>query len=251
MNNIQDVNEYDSYFKNQIYFNLGYDICDVFADGNAALCGGALTCIYNNLPINDYDIYFTNPQDLYWVYGNIRSKGIIESEQKTKYATTIFVKPFDTLIKIQLISKPSLMMSSTFNLINTFDFTICMAAFNFKSGKFTCHSKFIIHNKSRTLEVNPANTSMNSTLFRIRKYLNRHFTINYGMLEHVIDGIKIYRKNTTKLQRRLLRLKYRNELFKIDSLHYPWDTLSFLTEKLDNRFLDENLDNSDGYKSFY
>ena len=131
------------------------------------------------------------------------------------------------------------------------NFTVCMASFSFKSDKFECHSNFIEHNRTKTLIMNPSNVNVNSTFFRIRKYLSRGFTIHYDVLENIISKITIFGKGTTHLQRKLLRLVYRNELLKLKYIHYQWDSLSGLTEALDTRFLEENLDNSTNFNKTY
>jgi len=155
----------------------------ILKDTNAFVAGGAIASIFSNNKINDYDIYFRNANDYSIAVSSFKSQvGLAQCEV---VCTTPNAVTFKTKNKctIQLIS---FSFGSPSGIFDKFDFTCCMGAFLFKEGRFFLHPEFLHHLSQRRLVYNTNNDYPLSSLFRVRKFIQKR-----GYIIDAVNLVKI------------------------------------------------------------
>jgi hypothetical protein len=161
--------EYE-YEKQQFKNYLGTATYNMLKSYNVIVAGGAITSIFTNKEINDIDIYFRSKQDLSdFLYNEMRSNWVIAHTDKAflfkhngKKLQAIYFRYFETANDI----------------FNTFDYTVCMGAYDFKSEEFILHEDFLRHNASKILKFNSNTSYPIVSALRISKYLNKGYYIS-------------------------------------------------------------------------
>lgn len=156
------------YEKQRYLLNCEFDKVSKFFIGSGFfIAGGAITSVFTGKKVKDLDIYFISEEKF--------------NEQLNKFNTDKIFAQFSTDnalsyeingVKIQLIKVYYGMPS---DIISKFDFTVCMAAYAPGSEMFLLGDKFLEHNCSKTLVVNPYCDFPISTLCRVRKYVFRGY----------------------------------------------------------------------------
>lgn len=151
----------------------------------AFLCGGAITSLFSNSKINDFDFYFRNSEALELFESDIKKEGfnlIINTDNALTYQkeNTAF----------QLIKKPGFFKDTTNEIFNMFDFTVCMGAYDFDSESFVLEERFLYHLARKEIIFNTNAEYPLASLCRIRKYLNRGFSVSAAELVKI--ALKIH-----------------------------------------------------------
>jgi hypothetical protein len=206
--------------KQYIYITKAFDpaLFKILAKLDAYVAGGAISCLFTERPINDFDIYFQKEGD---------EKEVIEyfgqtSNWKHDYTSSLsasfksdkplaFTDPCDygkTIVagnqKIQLVTAYHGEYQTIFT---TFDFHCCMGAFLFKQNEFVFDPYFITDNMSRTIRFNYEGVANAlTTLFRVEKYKKYGFTITFEELLKIIFAIKKIKLNTMKELKEFIRM---------------------------------------------
>lgn len=163
----------------RIQEELGQDLfAQICKIPHVFLCGGALTSIFSNSPIQDFDLYFLNKHgfnELESYLGSVRNVKLILTTDNAK----TFKKEINNTksIKIQLIKKPIVFEKSIESILNVFDFTVCQAGFDFDKKMFVSHDDFLLDLAKKELVFNIQSGSPLNSLFRLKKYLSKGFTI--------------------------------------------------------------------------
>jgi hypothetical protein len=180
--------------KQIIYKSLGKDTCELIKRHKGFIAGGAINSIFTNRKIQDWDIFFSTQQNALefmealggvayegkngyiWTKvfesdASISFKGTIEEEMENKKVNGdggvdygITFRGMDH--KIQVVT---MMYGSAEEIIDTFDFTCCMGAFDFEVEDFIFHPNFFPDTMSKTLRFNQSNNPF-MTLWRTNKY---------------------------------------------------------------------------------
>jgi len=160
--------------KKLILGRLYKDLIELFVQEKAILAGGAITSVFGNLPLNDYDIYFKNTshRDKTVKFFDDENNGL-ELLSETKNAKTYN----SGQCKIQLILRKDTFFDNPIDLVRTFDFTACMGSYDFNSSFFILEPRFSPDLASRRLVYNKDSTSALHSLWRVQKYINKGFTI--------------------------------------------------------------------------
>ncbi len=147
------------------------------------VAGGAITSLYTNKPINDWDLY---PKSLQAREDTIR--WLFESGYWCSFASSralTFVRNSRDIMDAQP-EQVQVMIFDTFEtadkIFDLFDFTVCMGAFDFDTEKFVLHEKFLLHCSQRFIQFNPNTRFPYASAWRIRKYEERGYTI--GKMEY-------------------------------------------------------------------
>jgi len=182
---------------------LGAKLCRLFAKLDAFLAGGAITSIFANQPIHDFDIFFRDSEsfekakryfgvlikyddrgtkelcvtDRAITYERTSHRGEIAKITQAKYGPTYDVKWNDEKIAIQLVD-PKILQGSPEEIFMSFDFTICMGAYLFKQGEFVFDKSFLKDIARRELIFNADGMNVISSFFRAHKYKSRGFTMS-------------------------------------------------------------------------
>jgi hypothetical protein len=157
--------------KKKLFHLLGEDLYDLLKRYEAIIAGGMITSLFCNREINDIDVYFRNEDSI------IDFLCEVWEDQKwvaiqTKKATLLV---YDD-IKLQLIHFNY--FETPQDIFKTFDFTVCMGAFDFKTEEFVLHDDFLKHNSQRILKFNSSTTFPIVSLLRVQKYQEKGYTIS-------------------------------------------------------------------------
>jgi hypothetical protein len=201
---------------------LGDDITSILKECKATLAGGCLTSIFSRAPINDFDIYFPGETEFECFCEFLRRgklsnyakvKTVHESERANTYEGKIkddirlnrivasYGIGFDldinfTNINIQAI-KPSFNTNGP-ELIKDFDFSVCMARFDFKSEEFEFDPRFLVDLARKELHFNPECRHPIGSMFRLKKYLEKGFNLDACEMMKIILVINQLEFNTNK-----------------------------------------------------
>jgi len=197
------------------------DLYEILANMDAYLAGGAISSLFTNRKINDFDIYFQKEGDVHEVEKYFKDKPIWKRVHSSSMATTFennsVEKVLDPLeygktyiinngaVKIQLINA---YYGDYKTVFNTFDFYCCMGAFLFKHQEFVFDPNFITDNLNRTLRFNcdSENNSL-STLIRVDKYKIYGYTLPLDELIKIVLSIKKMKLETlSDLKHFIIRL---------------------------------------------
>lgn len=164
---------------------LGADVYDMFKEAKCILAGGAITSLFTNKEINDFDIYFTSNEGLSSVFGQIF--GVVEED---------FIAPYDLITKfatkrsmlcvtraqqkVQLIHYK--IHENVQSVFDSFDFEHVMGAFDFATEKFVLHENFLKSNSQRLMQFNPGTDFPITSMMRVQKYKERGYTISKAQM---------------------------------------------------------------------
>lgn len=152
---------------------------------NAVIAGGAITSVFTEKEINDYDIYFKNDEDL---KGFLRSEWCnthyrISSKKALNFVDWDNSNKLIQVIVINTYPTPE-------DIWKDFDFTVCMGAYDFEEGKFFLHKDFIYDNMSKTLNFNNNTAFPMVSLKRVDKYKSKGYSINLSNLYKIAFAIQ-------------------------------------------------------------
>ena len=172
-------------------------LIEIFEECEVILAGGAINSLFTNSEIHDLDLYFKSKEDLfkfvYEMYNNISSiQYHITDKSLTFRINNVLIQCiyFEYFNDIQ-------------DLFHSFDFTICMGAFDFKSNNFIFNKRFFKDNASRKIVINNTTAFPIVSGIRLEKYFNKGYTIDYKeMLKLFLNISKLDLKdyNTFKSQ---------------------------------------------------
>lgn len=172
-------------------------LIEIFEECEVILAGGAINSLFTNSEIHDLDLYFKSKEDLfkfvYEMYNNISSiQYHITDKSLTFCINNVLIQCiyFEYFNDIQ-------------DLFHSFDFTICMGAFDFKSNNFIFNKRFFKDNASRKIVINNTTAFPIVSGIRLEKYFNKGYTIDYKeMLKLFLNISKLDLKdyNTFKSQ---------------------------------------------------
>jgi len=162
------------------------DLLSLLNTNRVYVAGGAITSIFSAKKINDLDLYFRTTKELsnikQFLTDNENWLLKFESENALSYENT-------EGLKVQLIRYSEFINEDIASLFKFFDFTVCMAAFDFKSDEFVFHEYFMPHLSQRRLIFNPGTQYPFSSMIRTMKYQRRGYTIK--PLEFVKIGLAV------------------------------------------------------------
>ena len=160
---------------------LGKDIYNMFKEAKCILAGGAITSLFTNKEISDFDTYFTSEESLSSVFGQIF--GVVEED---------FIAPYDLIAKfatkrsmlcvsrdrqkVQLIHYK--IHENVQSVFDSFDFEHVMGAFDFATEEFVLHENFLKSNSQRLMQFNPGTDFPITSMMRVQKYKERGYTIS-------------------------------------------------------------------------
>jgi hypothetical protein len=200
----------------------------ILTESHAIIAGGALRAVFCDKPISDYDCYFTRQEDLqkaldYFDNEENGANKIFETENATSY--------IKGKAMVQLIKK--FVLPNIQDLLDQFDFTVCMAAFDVFNERLYVADDFLKHNCQKRLVYNPKAQYPLASLARIKKY-----TLKYG---YTISGTELVKLGLCLNKLRLDTFAdLKEQLMGIDTL-----LLKELTDKLDEedmKFKQYNFD---------
>ncbi len=152
-------------------------ILELVKNHGGFICGGAMTSIFSDQPIKDYDCYFPN---------ETASQGFCRVLQGAEYSNTFTSKNALTFYggknTVQVIIKPGLFQDNVKDIVDQFDFTVCQAGIDPKTETFYCAPDFFPDLAARRLNYNVKAKYPLASLWRSRKYQKKGFTIRASEL---------------------------------------------------------------------
>ena len=178
------------------YINMPW-LIEIFKECEVTLAGGAINSLFTNSEIHDLDLYFKSKEDLFkFVYKVHKDRGFIQYHITDKSLTFCINNVLIQCIYFEYFNDIQ-------DLFRSFDFTICMGAFDFKSDNFIFDKRFFKDNTSRRIVINNTTAFPIVSGIRLEKYFNKGYTIDYKeMLKLFINISKLDLKdyNTFKSQ---------------------------------------------------
>ena len=165
---------------------LGNDVYDMLKETKCVLAGGAITSLFTNREINDFDLYFTSKESLSQVFA--QAFGVSEDE---------FLQPYDLIVKFA--TKRSMLCidksgqqklqfihykvhDSVESIFQSFDLEHVMGAFDFATEEFVLHENFMKANAQRLIQFNPSTDFPITSMMRVQKYKERGYTISKAQM---------------------------------------------------------------------
>lgn len=138
---------------------------------NAVIAGGTITSLFTRKEVNDFDIYFHTKKDMAgfveeaiehgdWIVA-YTNKAVLFSINNQEYQAITF-KEFSTIEE----------------LFETFDFTVCMGAFDCSKEEFVLHEDFMQHNAQKILKFNQKTAFPIISALRVDKYKKKGYYIS-------------------------------------------------------------------------
>lgn len=207
--------------------NLG-DLYDELCDLGCYLAGGAITSIFTHRDINDYDLYFRSPKDAYEFITSLDYSRWVVSESDKSFTMSVRDKTVQVIF-FKYFDKAE-------DIFKTFDFTVCMGAFDFGKEEFVFHEDFFKDNTSRRLVFNSSTAFPINTALRVAKYKEKGYTIDRRQQMRIELAVSRLNINSVALLKRHLGGMYGEEIEKYLKLDE--------TEKFD---LDEIIERMNDY----
>jgi hypothetical protein len=166
------------------------------------LAGGFLTSIFTGAEIKDIDIFFESEDAMTkFMLLNLNKDqlaNLISTDNAVTYRITLSPEKSYT---IQLITR---IYGTPQQIIDQFDFTVCMCAYTPQDdGKFIMNPNFILHLAERTLCFNGKAKYPIATLVRTKKYIEKGYSlapIEYVKLALAINNLDLKDWTTVREQ---------------------------------------------------
>lgn len=135
------------------------------------LAGGAITSLFTNTEVNDYDIYFRDKKILArFIENEIHNRNWVKVVTDKAFSIESDGKKFQFIFFDYF--------KSAEDIFETFDFTVCMGAYDFEKEEFALHEEFLLDNAKRRLIFNPKTRFPIVSLMRIDKYKKKGYKIS-------------------------------------------------------------------------
>jgi len=139
----------------------------------AILAGGAITALFTNARVRDWDLYFRDLESIKKACEVFSAHGEVTFETDT----AITYKWGQRKKSFQIIKHPSI-IGSPLHIFESFDFTICMGSYDFAADEFVLHQNFLKHLAQRRLVFHVGTRFPICSILRILKYQKRGYSIS-------------------------------------------------------------------------
>ncbi|WP_145413435.1 hypothetical protein [Paenibacillus xylanexedens] len=158
--------------KNKLYNYLGTSLVNTLKKHKAYIAGGTITSLFSNNPVNDVDLYFRDEESLSELVEEIYDNSDDWVNALTSKALLVRVDEKEIqMIHFKYFEKAE-------DIFGTFDYTVCMGAFDFESEQFVLHEDFLKHNAQRILKFNKNTDFPIVSLLRVQKYKDKGYNIS-------------------------------------------------------------------------
>lgn len=173
-----DVNKYpySSHYNEYRELTKGMgDLYELSEKFGVVLAGGALTSVFTNKEINDFDLYFRGVEQF---------SGFLSGVLSGYYGYYRITSITDRSITIKDLgdSKVQLVYYRWYNtpeeIFKSFDFSINMGSLDFKESSFHLYKDFLKHNAQRYIEVNTSTDYPLKSVLRVEKYRDRGYEVS-------------------------------------------------------------------------
>ena len=218
--------------KNRLKKILGVDMYKDLKKHGMIVAGGFITSLFTRTEFYDIDIYGTdNAKTLEFAEKYLQKHGIM---YHTKKATMFSCdeKPY------QIIHYKD--FKDSYEIFNSFDFTICSGAYDFQKEEFILHDDFIKHLASRELFFNEGTDFPLMSALRLSKYKEKGFSILKSEFVRVIMACMKLEINSYEELKDQLGGMYNYNVDKLfEDLEDEEFSLDKAMEKLQHMYLEE------------
>lgn len=184
--------------KNKLYNYLGTSLVNTLKQQKAYIAGGTITSIFSNNPVNDIDLYFRDEESLAELIEEIYDDSNDWVNALTSKALLVRVDDKE----IQMIHFKYFERAE--DIFDTFDYTVCMGAFDFETEQFVLHEDFLKHNAQRILKFNKNTDFPIVSLLRVQKYKDKGYSISKPeFLRVALSCMELNITNTEELKQHL------------------------------------------------
>lgn len=163
--------------KSKLKYILGDHLYNTFKACNAMIAGGTISSLFTNKEINDIDVYFRNENDLAaFIMEICESEWIVSSTSKATLFHYKIQQDGEDPLPVQLIHFKY--FNNPKEVFDSFDFTVCMGAFDFQTDEFVLHSDFLKHNAQKILKFNQHTDFPLISMIRTNKYQDKGYSIS-------------------------------------------------------------------------
>lgn len=169
-----------------------YTLYEILEKHDCILAGGAITSIFSNADIKDFDIYCRNENSFFVVKKELETKlgspighqnsctfGYLSKEDYNAVKSYgVYGDVFSHGDHPINLVYPDRACGSMASILDTFDFTVCQGAYSFKNEEFYFSKDFFSHLSKRKLFHTLNRKVDTSVMFRVKKYQEKGFTIN-------------------------------------------------------------------------
>lgn len=148
---------------------------DIVRMNSGFVAGGAITSVFSYQQINDFDIFLHEDKDVTNVIAQLRNK--VREKQIELESVIETDTAFSFKVKGKRYQFVKVLTGSMRNVVDNFDFTICMGAWSQQHG-FLLDESFLHHLSQRRLVFNINAAYPICSLYRARKFIKRGFTMN-------------------------------------------------------------------------
>jgi hypothetical protein len=187
----------------------------------AQICGGAITSVFSNAAINDFDIYMESEIDCPRMAEFLKSYGF-RQVFITHNAISFLRVERNRKYRIQLIRA---FTGAPLEVFNTFDFTVCCGAYSFSDREFTLHERFLPDLAKRRLVYLGGSRYPICAMYRSLKYQKRGFILPGSTVMHL--GLAISRLEITTYKELKEHLRGIDTMFLTDFLSSKSDEVPF------------------------
>ena len=172
--------------KRKIKEMLGSEVYDVLKETKCVLAGGAITSLFTNKEINDFDIYFTSKESLSQVFA--QAVGVSEDEVLSPYDLIVKFATKRSMLCVDKYGQQKLQFihykihPNIESIFQSFDFEHVMGAFDFATEEFVLHENFMKANAQRLMQFNTATDFPITSMMRVQKYKERGYTISKAQM---------------------------------------------------------------------
>lgn len=157
--------------KNKLYDFIGKSMVTKLKGLNCFIAGGTITSLFSGAKINDIDVYFRDEKSCI---------KFVEDSWEDQDRINILTKK-SVLMKMDELDVQLIHFKYFKNaqeIFDTFDFTVCMGAFDFETEQFVLHDEFMKHNSQRILKFNKNTAFPIVSLLRVQKYSKKFYSIS-------------------------------------------------------------------------
>jgi hypothetical protein len=157
---------------------MGPEVMALMSRFGGVIAGGAITSIFSSAKVNDFDLFFPTEKHL---NDAIASLPPDDKRINTDSALSVILGGH----RVQLVK---VLTGTPAEVIDSFDFTICQAAFDLDDG-FIVGADFFQHLAQRRLVFNINAEYPICSLYRVRKFIKRGF--HFSGIEAIKLGLRI------------------------------------------------------------
>lgn len=215
------------------------------------IAGGAIHSIVTGTTINDFDIYPKSRKDFEDLLINLIEKENFSIVNISNKAVTLeCINNLNEKYIAQIIFFK--FYNTAEELFKTFDFTICMAAFDCDTFEYKFHPNFYQDVASKTLRYNENALYPVNSLLRVKKYSDKGY--NLGKMCTIKLALSLMKRGLPSSWKELEEETgglYGNELFSDYNADFSYENIINLLDSIDNNnisYINNNEHESETYE---